>query len=416
MNLEMVFSAPAMLRFQRTNVEISFPEAARRRAEMLRAYLHEVKAQCSNVVGFPFGISMLYNAYTEPSSGQMIRDSDFGFDYLYADSGGLQAVTQNIKVDDAFKHNIYREQAKTDFAFCFDEIPCRDMERASRSANGGKLYFPDEARACAIKTAHNINEQIETIRSINDHTKVFYIVQGNTIDDMVEWVKAGWDIVQHKERIAGFALADTCMGNDVLESIDMLIAYAKIAEMTGNRYNRLHLLGVGSASRLSPAINFIKSGIINKDTIVSFDSSSLSLNWIFGGILTEEGKIPFNDDVGFETNLLPRLHTYFDFVSPYVECERDEVMQHFRENYMSMGRIHDCKNNSEMLIAARTMATMLHFEQTIALCKQITQAPATPFAKAHTIDEAMRIRDTLITQVPSKRIQRFTQSLSDFFI
>ena len=83
--------------------------------------------------------------------------------------------------------------------------------------------------------------------------------------------------------IGGLAVADTCMGNGQMESIQMLMAAKKISEFCHeNVKHHLHVLGVGSISRMKPILYLIKSGYLSSFNEVSYDSSSHTSTFDYG--------------------------------------------------------------------------------------------------------------------------------------
>lgn len=197
-------------------------------------------------------------------------------------------VTRGMKVDDAVKRLVYETQSQSDYAMCFDEIPSIRL-----SGRFPELYIPSKLKECSTKTAENIIEQIEFFSQVGSKAKVFYIIQGNTIDDMEKWFSVGIDLLEdwHWDHIAGLSLADG-NGYGILERVETVAAYHKIRKDFGERYtkNHLHLLGVGSPHRLIPIMFLCNSGFINPDIHLSFDSTSHSRGYIHGSFLSDEGK------------------------------------------------------------------------------------------------------------------------------
>lgn len=427
MNLEMVYSAPNMLRLQPNVISKERVEEYERFSKMIEDYIKTMKEKCAGVMGVEnFGISLLYNGYVEPEHGVHFRKfNTFGFDYLYSDSGGLQVVTTRKKLDDALKGQIYNSQSVADFAFCFDKIPCEEQApvKNSRSDNSTKYFYPDRIEECAIATAKDINAQINKFKELDSDAKVFYIVQGNTIKDMVSWVKYGWPYIDDKDRICGFAMADTCMGNSTLESIDMLIAYAIIFDITGRRYNRVHLLGVGSASRLMPVLSFIHSGIISKDAIVSFDSSSLSLSLLYGRVMRDKELRAISTPEQFDETFAPLAKELYEHIVKYVpDCDWEELREHLRKTFRSISQIQSYTSPSTpMLEAARVMVPLICLSQVYELCQMIVETFNTKnnktlaFSNCQTIKEALDIRNAIVSSLPSKRIARFSSTLQGLF-
>jgi hypothetical protein len=79
------------------------------------------------------------------------------------------------------------------------------------------------------------------------------------------------------------AIADTCMGNGELESIEMLRGAKHISMICHDNIKKhLHILGVGSISRMRPILYLNKSGYLNTFEKVSYDSSSHTSTFDYG--------------------------------------------------------------------------------------------------------------------------------------
>ena len=99
------------------------------------------------------------------------------------------------------------------------------------------------------------------------------IVQGNFADDMVRWYSIIQDMLtdEHFKNVGGIAVADTCMGNKELESIDMLTAAHRIAQFANpSATEQIHLLGVGSIPRMAPVLYLEHSGFLKDYKKVSY--------------------------------------------------------------------------------------------------------------------------------------------------
>lgn len=299
LNLEYVFSAPAYLKVIppsriRDNKEINklFGSIMKKGIEKLKKDIYSENLRLH--------LSILFNAYTEKNFSDILLDYNLhSFERIYSDSGGLQAIIQGISINEKLKKKIYQIQSQSDFAMCFDVIPCETVRIQSssvvaRSISNNKIYHASQAEYCARKTASNIKEQIESFINLQSNTKVLFIVQGNTVNDMVEWFKYGVEELEdwHWDYIGGIALADTCMGNGIRESIDMVVAYHKISQEFGEKYtkNHVHLLGVGTVPRLRPILYLREKGFIRKDCFISFDSSTFSMKYSMGGIKLPNGE------------------------------------------------------------------------------------------------------------------------------
>jgi hypothetical protein len=327
---EYVFSAPAFLRLMPSSYEKDNPE----KFKIVNQTIHQGLMLIRDTVGdpqlpAPMSVSLLYNAFTEDHVEPWLKKWDFGFKNLYADSGGLQVVTLGKLVTDDLKQQVYKTQSSANFAMCFDEIPCsndtidatadktsdpgdwkrRDAgdpdnnksdlnTKSHRSRVTSKSYYPDRAESCAIKTAMNIRQQIESLVKLSSQTKVFYIIQGNNALDMVEWFQQGVKHLDawHWDHIGGLALADTCIGNGPQQTVQMLEAYHIIRKQFGDEYtkNHIHLLGVGSVRRLLPVIQMHRGGFIPDVLTISFDSTSFSLCYVMGHFHFDSAAIDYN--------------------------------------------------------------------------------------------------------------------------
>jgi hypothetical protein len=131
----------------------------------------------------------------------------------------------------------------------------------------------------------NIKKQAIAFREMDAKTKIIIIVQGNSWENMVEWYEHIASVLDEDDykNIGGLAVADTCMGNGQLESIEMLIAAKKISEICHeNIKHHLHVLGVGSIPRMKPILYLLKSGYLNSYKRVSYDSSSHTSTFDYG--------------------------------------------------------------------------------------------------------------------------------------
>ena len=254
--------------------------------------MEDLKNTCTH---FNPVFSALYNAYTEKGRYHGYVDFDlFNAHSLYADSGGLQMITTNKPITPTLKESIYELQSNADFAMCFDEIPIESTS-TSNSPNerlnpDNKVFNSSRHIDCGILTGKNIKQQIEYFKAKSAKTKVILIIQGNTPDDMVDYFNAIQDELDADDfdHVGGIAVADTCMGNKQLETVDMLIAARRIAnesQYPDATSKHLHLLGVGSVIRMVPVINLVESGFIPSYKRISFDSTKHTGGFVFGKFL-----------------------------------------------------------------------------------------------------------------------------------
>ena len=235
-------------------------------------------------------VSTLYNAYTEKNHvKEFERLDNLGSASVYADSGGLQIVTAGKTITKEIKQQIYKTQTYADYAMCFDVIPLTSVSltrtRNERSNVGNKIFMNDNHQESAFATGDNIKAQATYFRNSGAKTKVVIIVQGNTTEDMVNFYRNIETRLSPEdyENIGGMAIADTCMGNGEQESIEMLRAAKKIADFCHpNVRKHLHVLGVGSISRMRPILYLLKSGYLHEFERVSYDSSSHTSTFQYG--------------------------------------------------------------------------------------------------------------------------------------
>ena len=235
-------------------------------------------------------IATLFNAYTESSFSPRFDTLDnFGAVARYADSGGLQIVTVGKQITDEIKQEIYKTQTAADYAMCFDVIPLESFSitrtRNERSNVGNKLFNNAKHEESGRLTGLNIKQQIKTFRELGAKTKVIPIIQGNNAEDMMVYYTQIANQLSDADYdfISGMAVADTCIGNGVLESIEMLKGAKEITKVCHENIKKhLHILGVGSISRMRPILYLNKSGYLNTFEKVSYDSSSHTSTFDYG--------------------------------------------------------------------------------------------------------------------------------------
>lgn len=290
LNLEYVVSAIGMAGTINSNIlksEHFHTEAVPALRHVVDILKTSVKGSAKNVDP---SVAVLFNAYTEKKFVEHLKDySNFNMDKVYADSGGLQMVTTGKEVTPAIKDDIYGVQQYADYAMCFDDIPLESVSlvrtRNERSNVGNKVFNQERLTETAKATGENIKRQIEYFQQNGADTKVIIIVQGNTADDMVHWYQTIQDMLtdDHFKNVGGIAVADTCMGNKELETIDMLTAAHRIAKFCNPAARKqIHLLGVGSIPRMAPVLYLRKSGFLSEYEKISYDSSSHTVCFNYG--------------------------------------------------------------------------------------------------------------------------------------
>jgi hypothetical protein len=377
------FSAPNYLRLYFSKWLQENPEKDKQLTQVIALGLERVRQRCRVIMGDDsLKTSMLFNGYTEHRHGKYFNDRGrFGFDQLYADSGGLQVVTTGKTLTNDLKLQIYENQKAADFGFCFDEIPLGmknegDTNAKHRSQTEGKLFFPEGFDDCAIRTAMNIKEQTAAFKGSN--TKAFYIVQGNTTDEMYRWFKKGVEIVQAEgfEQIQGVAPADTCMGNGALESVDMMVAYHRMIEDFGQDFTKkhLHLLGVGSPGRLLPAVFLKESGFIPQNVELSFDSSSSSMSYVMGNFFDSDGTRPNRDRV----KTLAMFERFWDDMGDLIQMfspgiQKDWYLEWTKEHYKSVSSTVRDLPDEEYDVGMRASITLCCIWQNIGFFTKLRQ-------------------------------------------
>ena len=254
---------------------------------LMQSLKKKISESCNNSKPL---VSTLFNAYTEKGHvDDLHKLNNLGGDAVYADSGGLQIVTAGKTITEEIKQKIYETQTYADYAMCFDVIPLSSVSltrtRNERSNVGNKIFHSENLNDSADATANNIKKQVQFFRENNAKTKVIIIVQGNKSSDMITFFERIQNILSEEDynNIGGLAIADTCMGNGELESIEMLIAAKKISEFCHPNVKRhLHVLGVGSIARMRPIIYLLKSGYLNAFNRISYDSSSHTSTFQYG--------------------------------------------------------------------------------------------------------------------------------------
>lgn len=370
--------------------------------------------------GFDVSISRLYNAYTESNHAPMFREHySQAYSNIYADSGGLQVITQGKTITDSVKRDIYTTQDYSDYSFCFDEIPLTvkfDSGTNERSNTSNKLFIPSDFVACAEKTARNIVEQCTSLKN----SKVFIIVQGNTWKDMVLWFDTIYPIVEpHLDKICGIAPADTCMGNGYLESCDMAYACGLIFRKYPKLGRRVHFLGVGSASRIEPIVVLTKSGVIPDDVIVSIDSSSMTMAFVMGKAVynyDDRFKVFTEHLREFYSNCMPEYELDYDYIY-------DSLVTHQYQSGMSYKVMRELGCEKMRIVGALLIPMYCHWQVHLTFEKMSNELKYgkdkinKSLSLVESLDDYLKWRNTFAHKIPSKRIDRKSAySIMDLFL
>lgn len=382
---------------------------------------------------FEISTSLLYNAFTENRLGIDYKEHERnGFNSIYADSGGLQVVTRNMQLTEELKLKVYEQQKNADYAFCFDNIPVELKEGATldggnRSQVGTKQFISSRFKQCAYETAENIKIQLKSLE--NSDTKVYYIVQGNTYQDMIDWVRYGSEILTDEElsKLEGIAPADTCMGNGDLETCDMLYAAREILDLFPMIKKKIHLLGVGSTSRFLPALKLIDSKFLDGIDI-SFDSSTNSMCMVMGNFKDDTGYTAKNDKE-IKDVFLKFVNFYDSILTKYItNYNQNDLVDFIIKNLRFIGNIENNAFDEEKYEKYRNIAGVIVpffcLWQNIGffnVCKEkLNDQKPTPInllSHVHTKEEYLSWRREFKNLVKSKRMYRKDNdfSIDDFF-
>lgn len=241
-------------------------------------------------------LSALFNGLVETNSGKQLKKYH-AFNNIFVDSGGLQAITRGMSIDGPLKTGVYKNQAEYGtVGMCFDEIPLTVVDDGSgsnkknRTSLGNKVFQRSEVKPKAIKTASNIAEQLQYFKDSGTVCKAMAIMQGNCVETLVEYIETIFDNIPSNlvDGVHGIALADTCLGNGVKETVQLCLALEK-AQIDPKFKKNIHLLGVGSLRRMLPVL--MLSNNLFKDKMISFDSTSHSMSWMFGKLHVDNGRI-----------------------------------------------------------------------------------------------------------------------------
>lgn len=288
LNLEYVISACGMMGVFTNHIYDNHRDLLKQSLlELMQGVNDSVKKKTKNTNPT---IAALFNGYTEAAFTERFKALDnLGAAKMYADSGGLQIVTAGKPITPQIKQEIYKTQTAADYAMCFDEIALGSFSitrtRNERSNVGNKIFKSSLHAEKGSETGRNIKEQIEAFKKLDAKTRVIPIIQGNNSDDMMVFYDR---IVAELEDddydyISGMAIADTCMGNGELESIEMLRGAKRITEVCHDNIKKhLHILGVGSIARMRPILFLTKSGYLNTFEKISYDSSSHTSTFDYG--------------------------------------------------------------------------------------------------------------------------------------
>lgn len=237
--------------------------------------------------------TFLFNAYTETRMCEHASPLIKPYTKVYLDSGGLQVVTLGRTVTPEIKQKVYDIQADYgDYGFCFDEIPVSTKEGGSDLLTmSGRWFDHHRVEECARITAENINKQVETYLKRESSCKPIVIIQGNCYDSFMKWAEILEKYVSDevKPHIGGLAMAGTSLGRGQLEDLDKCFYFPALPLSFGK--DHLHLLAVGSVSRLAPTLLAMQSGYYPENMRISYDSTTITKYYFTGTYLMPEAKM-----------------------------------------------------------------------------------------------------------------------------
>lgn len=432
-SLEYVFSGPLYMTITPSVWSKENPDERIAIAAVMARAIQEIQKQCSSMLGdTDVTTSILFNAFTESRVGEFLNEVPYGFSRMYADSGGLQMVTRGLEVTQEQKSEIYRVQSQADFGFCFDQIPLSIKEGAPsngshRSQVSSKVFNPDGLDECALATAKNVLEQTERFKG--GKTKAFYILQGNTLDDMCRWFDVGFKAIPEENFnfIQGLAPAGTCMGAGVLESVDMVMAAHVLLDRYGPDIvgKHIHLLGFGSPTRLLPAVYLLRSGALGDGMHISSDSSSSSMCFVMGNYVDCTGqpcRRDYTRTMKVFSNFYDQMGHHLESLSPAID--KDRFMRHVKKHHASVSDTVS-KADADVATAFRATIPLMCVWQNIGFfnsLKQILEAPESPYTPIGFLEEVRNLSDykhwtrEFSRMVKSNRIERRLETdLMDLF-
>lgn len=239
--------------------------------------------------------SFLFNAHMEKPIGQKIKEL-YNMEGIYSDSGGLQIITQGLELNEDLKQKVYHTQGLySSYAMSFDEIPVVELSQTSARMDYTSRFFDsDNYKEKAKLSGINLNNQINKFKEMGVECKPLMILQGNCYDTFLRWTEIVYNEVEVENRkfIGGIAMGSPAIGFGLVEDIQKIFYYTQISEIYKEIPKHLHILGVGSISRLIPLISFMKNGLLH-DTHISYDSTTASHALFKGQVFLDTKTINF---------------------------------------------------------------------------------------------------------------------------
>ncbi len=237
-------------------------------------------------------ISGLFNAYTEESFARRVEESGTEFrktypDGMYADSGGLQVVTQGKTITSDQRKQIYKIQALySDYAMSFDEIPAKMIhtkDSDGKILKSERVYLTDKVAESGMKAGLNLKEQITYFNEIGSSCKIVPIVQGIGLEDMSEYTlnmlnELNDEELKHLECLAVGGLSNEF---ELLERASNIYNIDGIPSLLKSHF---HCLGVTGFRRLMPILIGAKNGLFPGLKKISFDSTTFTKSYLLGSV------------------------------------------------------------------------------------------------------------------------------------
>lgn len=289
--------------------------------------------------------SLLFNSLTEQKLSDIYQKLKPGISNLYCDSGGLQTITRGLNVTDEDKINVYLNQAKYgNYCFAFDYIPVSYSGDYSRILDFNSRWFDtSKFKEYAIQTGKNVKKQIEVFKNQKTKCKIILVLQGNCIETYIHWTELVLSQIKEEdyEYIGGVALGTVAFGNGILQEIERAFVYSQLP--IKNIDKQLHLLGVGSVQRLLPILIFLRNGLYEYDTFISYDSTTHSSCAVWGRYFGKNGWLRF-----------PKILDYKKCQEIYNDIQKKNLIQR-----ISLEDFHFCltSNQNEILKTNIQIAT-----------------------------------------------------------
>lgn len=327
----------------------------------------------------------LFNAYVETGFGPILQEHyRKHFSDVHVDSGGLQVITRGLPITAALKKQIYHTQGTYgDIAMCFDEIPLQVMEgsnnKSNRTSIDNKVFVVSNMEAKARETGRNVNEQLKTFRDMKSDTKVMLIVQGNNRFDFAKWAEWAYAEVDDdlKDSVHGLAMADTCIGNGILETVEMCAAIP-LMNLPDRIKKTIHFLGVGSLSRLVPIIE-LSRGKLFEDAHISFDSTSHTSSLVMGKYTNSKGRIVKLGRTANRDNIEFFKRVYDEIAKFYTHSiSFDDYLKYIVDNITSSTHLGNYDNYEQGVVANLTywftvMISVDNFMGNVVQCQKDQQ-------------------------------------------